>query len=139
MTRDGHRLLRGGVHYGGATLRTLPTREELEDIATQFHELVALARSNSIVMDRFTGTGVLTIDQAVTWAYSGSSRGHRVFMTTPGCPNRSSSCRASFHRVTRDVGDVLSRFEVRCDEVDVSLRLLADLVSREGPLDGSWR
>jgi len=42
---------------------------------------------------------------------------------------------ASFHRVTRDVGDVLSRFEVRCDEVDVSLRLLADLVSREGPLD----
>ena len=60
----GHRLLRRGVHYGGATLRALPTREELEDIGTQFHELVALARSNSIVMDRFTGTGVLSIDQA---------------------------------------------------------------------------
>jgi Ni,Fe-hydrogenase III large subunit len=30
---------------------------------------------------------------------------------------------------------VLSRFEVRCDEVDASLRLLADLVGREGPLD----
>jgi len=131
----GHRLLRGGVHYGGATLRTLPTREELEDIATQFHELVALARSNSIVMDRFTGTGVLTIDQArdlgvlgVVARASGLHDDARVSQPFVELP-------ASFHRVTRDVGDVLSRFEVRCDEVDVSLRLLADLVSREGPLD----
>ena len=37
--------------------------------------------------------------------------------------------------MTRDGGDVLSRFEVRCDEVDVSLRLLTALVAREGPLD----
>jgi Ni,Fe-hydrogenase III large subunit len=29
---------------------------------------------------------------------------------------------------------VLARFEVRCDEVDASLRLLGDLVNREGPL-----
>jgi len=41
---------------------------------------------------------------------------------------------ATFHRVRRDTGDVLARFEVRCDEVDVSLRLLSDFVSREGPL-----
>jgi len=33
-------------------------------------------------MDRFTGTGVLTIDQAVT-GYRVVAR-HRVFMTTPG-------------------------------------------------------
>ncbi len=60
----GHRLLRGGVQYGGATLRSLPTQQELDDIATAFHELVDLGRSNSIVMDRFTGTGVLSNDQA---------------------------------------------------------------------------
>jgi Ni,Fe-hydrogenase III large subunit len=42
---------------------------------------------------------------------------------------------ASFRSVSREGGDVLARFEVRCDEVDASLRLLADLVAREGPLD----
>jgi len=131
----GHRLLRHGVHYGGATLRTLPTREELEDIGTQFHELVALARSNSIVMDRFTGTGVLSIDQArdlgvlgVVARASGLNDDARVAHPFVGLP-------ASFRSVSRDGGDVLARFEVRCDEVDASLRLLADLVAREGPLD----
>ena len=86
-------------------------------------------------MDRFTGTGVLTIDQArdlgvlgVVARASGLHDDARVSQPFVELP-------ASFHRVTRDVGDVLSRFEVRCDEVDVSLRLLADLVSREGPLD----
>jgi len=74
----GHRLLRGGVHYGGARLRALPTKEDLDDIATQFHELVDLARSNSIVMDRFTGTGVLSIDQARDLGVLGSSRGPRA-------------------------------------------------------------
>jgi Ni,Fe-hydrogenase III large subunit/Ni,Fe-hydrogenase III component G len=130
----GHRLLRGGVHCGGATLRTLPTKEELEDIGTQFHELVDLARSNSIVMDRFTGTGVLSIDQArdlgvlgVVARASGLSDDARVAHPFVELP--------SFHTVTREGGDVLSRFEVRCGEVDVSLRLLADLVAREGPLD----
>jgi Ni,Fe-hydrogenase III large subunit len=134
-TVTGHRLLRGGVHYGGATLESLPTREELEDIGTQFREVVALARSNSIVMDRFTGTGVLSIDQArdlavlgVVARASGLTDDARVahpFLELP----------ASFHPVSREGGDVLSRFEVRCDEVDASLRLLADLVGREGPLD----
>jgi Ni,Fe-hydrogenase III large subunit/Ni,Fe-hydrogenase III component G len=134
-TVTGHRLLRGGVQYGGATLRVLPTREQLEDIGTQFHELVVLARSNSIVMDRFTGTGVLSIDQTrdlgvlgVVARASGlknDARWAHPFVELP----------ASARSVSREGGDVLARFEVRCDEVDASLRLLTDLVSREGPLD----
>jgi len=131
---SGHRLLRGGVHYGGATLRTLPSKEELEDIATQFHELVDLARSNSIVMDRFTGTGVLSIDQArdlgvlgVVARASGLDDDARVAHPFVELP--------SIQTVTREGGDVLSRFEVRCGEVDVSLRVLADLIAREGPLE----
>lgn len=131
----GHRLLRGGVHFGGTTLRALPTKEDLDDIATQFHELVALARSNSIVMDRFTGTGVLSIDQArdlgvlgVVARATGLNDDARVAHPFVGMP-------ASFRSVSREGGDVLARFEVRCDEVDASLRLLADLVAREGPLD----
>jgi Ni,Fe-hydrogenase III large subunit/Ni,Fe-hydrogenase III component G len=130
----GHRLLRGGVHYGGATLRALPTREELDEIATQFHGLVELARSNSIVMDRFTSTGVLSLDQArdlgvlgVVARASGLNEDARLSHPFVELP-------ASFHPVLREGGDVLARFEVRCDEVDASLRLLGDLVNREGPL-----
>jgi Ni,Fe-hydrogenase III large subunit len=36
-----------------------------------------------------------------------------------------------------ETGDVLARFLVRCDEVDTSLGLLSDYVSREGPLAAS--
>ncbi|MGA2968984.1 MAG: NADH-quinone oxidoreductase subunit C [Acidimicrobiales bacterium] len=138
-TVTGHRLLRGGVHYGGATLLKLPRVDELNEIARAFHELVDLARANNIVMDRFTGTGVLSAEQAreigvlgVVARASALDDDARVMHPFVPMP-------ATFHRVRRDTGDVLARFEVRCDEVDVSLRLLSDFVSREGPLtiDGS--
>jgi Ni,Fe-hydrogenase III large subunit/Ni,Fe-hydrogenase III component G len=130
----GHRLLRGGVHYGGATLRTLPRVDELTEIAQLFHQLVDLARANNIVMDRFTGTGVLTTHQAREIGVLGvvarasslndDARVRHPFVQMP----------TTFRSVTRDTGDVLARFDVRCDEVDTSLRLLSDFVSRDGPL-----
>ena len=130
----GHRLLRGGVHYGGATLLALPQVDAINEIARQFHELVDLARANSIVMDRFTGTGVLTTQQAheigvlgVVARASALEDDARVMHPFVQMPT-------TFHRVQRDTGDVLARFEVRCEEVDISLRLLSDFVSREGPL-----
>jgi Ni,Fe-hydrogenase III large subunit len=96
--------------------------------------LVDLARANSIVMDRFTGTGVLTTQQAHEIGVLGvvarasaledDARVKHPFVQMP----------TTFHRVQRDTGDVLARFDVRCEEVDVSLRLLSDFVSREGPL-----
>jgi Ni,Fe-hydrogenase III large subunit/Ni,Fe-hydrogenase III component G len=130
----GHRLLRGAVHYGGAALLALPRVDELTEIARAFHELVDLARANSIVMDRFTGTGVLSTQQAHEIGVLGvvarasslndDARVSHPFVQMP----------TTFHSAQRDAGDVLARFEVRCDEVDVSLRLLSDFVSREGPL-----
>ena len=133
-TVTGHRLLRGGVHYGGATLLALPRVDELLEIAQQFHELVDLARANNIVMDRFAGTGVLTTTQAHeigvlgvvarASALNDDARVAHPFVQMP----------TTFHSVVRDAGDVLARFDVRCDEVDISLRLLTDFVSREGPL-----
>jgi Ni,Fe-hydrogenase III large subunit len=130
----GHRLLRGGVRYGGAALRALPRTEELEEIGARFHELVDLARSNSIVMDRFTGTGPLSTNQAreigvlgVVARASGLNLDARVMHPFVDLPS-------TWHPAHRDTGDVLARFEVRVDEVDASLSLLADFVSREGPL-----
>ena len=133
----GHRLLRGGIVPGGAALRRLPRPDELEEIGTRFHDIVDLARSNSIVMDRFTGTGVLSTSHAeeigvlgVVARASGllldARLSHPFIEPPPG-----------FRPARHDTGDVLARFLVRCDEVDASLALLAGYIGRGGPLSAS--
>jgi len=133
----GHRLLRGGIFPGGARLQRLPRRAELDEIGHRFHEITRLARSNTVVMDRFTGTSVLTRSHAeeigvlgVVARASGLSLDARLsnpFVDPP----------AGFQPAGHDAGDVLARFLVRCDEVDASLELLAGYVDRGGPLSAS--
>jgi len=131
----GHRLLRGGLTFGGAALRSLPGPIELREIGEQFHELVALANANSIVMDRFTGTGILSTAAArdigvlgVVARASGLELDARVSNPFVDLPE-------TFRPSRHDTGDVLARFQVRCDEVDSSLDLLANYASREGALE----
>ncbi|MHB1446198.1 MAG: hydrogenase large subunit [Acidimicrobiales bacterium] len=133
----GHRLLRGGIVPGGARLLRLPRAGELEEIGARFHDIVALARSNSIVMDRFTGTAVLSTSHAqeigvlgVVARASGLDLDARLshpFIDPP----------AGFHAATQDTGDVLGRFLVRCEEVDTSLALLGAYIEGDGPLSAS--
>lgn len=130
----GHRLLRGGIVPGGTRLRRLPRPDELAEIGARFHDIVDLARSNSIVMDRFTGTAVLSSDQAeeigalgVVARASGlvlDARLAHPFIDPP----------VGFRASHRDTGDVLARFLVRCDEVDASLALLGGYVGGSGAL-----
>ena len=130
----GHRLLRGGVTVGGALVRRLPRPSELDEVGGRFRDLVELARANPIVMDRFTGTAVLTAAQAeeigvlgVVARASGLSidarREHPFIGPPPG-----------FREAVRRTGDVLARFEVRCEEVETSLSLLADSIGAGAPL-----
>jgi Ni,Fe-hydrogenase III large subunit/Ni,Fe-hydrogenase III component G len=133
-TVTGHRLLRGGVHYGGATVLALPRVDELHEIAREFHALVELARANNIVMDRFTNTGVLTTTQAHEIGVLGVVARASALHVDARVTHPFVQMPTTFHSIAREAGDVLARFDVRCDEVDVSLRLLADFVSREGPL-----
>jgi Ni,Fe-hydrogenase III large subunit len=44
---------------------------------------------------------------------------------------------AGFRPAHQDTGDVLARFQIRCDEVDASLSLLSDFAGRDGPLSAS--
>ena len=60
----GHRLLRGAITPGEVHLRALPQAAELEEIGERFRELVELARGQSTVVDRFTGTAVLRAEDA---------------------------------------------------------------------------
>ena len=120
----GHRLLRGGLVLGGARVRTLPTRAQLDDLAREIASFDALVRSNALVLDRFMGTAVLNGDDALALGTLGvvarssggsfDARRSHPFVIMP----------EAFRVITETGGDVWARYEVRRRELDVSLDLL---------------
>lgn len=129
----GHRLLRGAIYPGGAVVARLPDPDELAVIGTDIAEIVDLALGHSVVRDRFTGTAVLTGEQAAdlgTLGYVGRASGLTVDARhdhpLPGIEPP--------HTVhTNTGGDVLARFTVRAEEITASIRLITGHVAR---LDG---
>jgi Ni,Fe-hydrogenase III large subunit len=133
-TVTGHRLLRGAIHPGGATLRRLPDPEVLAAIATDIAEIVALALSHSVVLDRFTGTAVLTTQQATdlgTLGYVARASGLAVDARHDH-PYLSRGFPRTAH--THTDGDVLSRFTVRAEEIPASVARITQLLD---DLDGT--
>lgn len=124
----GHRLLRGGVFPGGAAIRQLPTVATLDMIQADFHDIVGIALANSTVLDRFTGTAVLSTEQAAeigTLGYVARASGLAV-------DARHAHPFTDLYRdieiPVRSSGDVLARFSVRVAEFDASLALLRRLL-----------
>ena len=120
----GHRLLRGAIRPGVTSLRQLPTEVELDQIASRFEDLVDLATTNTVVMDRFKGTAVLSKSDATAIGTLGvvargsgltlDARAAQPFVDLgPGLPV-----------VVEDAGDVMARFSVRVREVRASLHLV---------------
>lgn len=133
----GHRLLRGGLLLGGIRLRSIPSHLELDKIERKFNELVELAESNSIVIDRFSGTGVLELERARQIGVIGlvaRASGHLVDARYQH-PSTDESCR--FTLSSKQDGDVLARFRLRCDEVYVSLGMIRKVIDDGGPFEVS--
>jgi Ni,Fe-hydrogenase III large subunit/Ni,Fe-hydrogenase III component G len=135
----GHRLLRGAITPGEVHLRSLPRTDELAEIGERFHDLVELARGQSTVVDRFTGTAVLSAEDAaalgvlgVVARASGSTLDARVAHPVDGFI-------PGFAPVRAETGDVLARFDVRVEEVKASLDMVADYCTRSGPVVSSHR
>ncbi|HUY22329.1 MAG TPA: NADH-quinone oxidoreductase subunit C [Acidimicrobiales bacterium] len=129
----GHRLLRGAITPGEVRVRALPRDAELREIAERFHELVELARGQSTVVDRFTGTAVLGAEDAaalgvlgVVARASGSTLDARVAHPT-GAP-----LMTGFSPAGARTGDVLARFDVRVEEAEASLAMLSDRCTTSG-------
>ncbi|MBB3053329.1 Ni,Fe-hydrogenase III large subunit/Ni,Fe-hydrogenase III component G [Prauserella isguenensis] len=124
----GHRLLRGGIHLGGTAVRHLPDTDTLASIGEDIAELASLALGHSVVRDRFSGTAVLTHEQATdlgTLGYVARASGLAVdarhdHPTLPEPGERAS------HSHTQ--GDVLARFTVRTEEIAHSIELITRLV-----------
>jgi Ni,Fe-hydrogenase III large subunit/Ni,Fe-hydrogenase III component G len=123
----GHRLLRGGVYPGGAALQNAPDPGQIRAIAADIADLVDIALGHSIIRERFTGTAVLTRQQAIATGALGyvaraSGLPYDARLAHPFCELNALSI------PTLASGDVFARFLVRAREAQVSAALLAELL-----------
>ncbi|MFH8838053.1 NADH-quinone oxidoreductase subunit C [Streptomyces sp. NPDC017868] len=134
----GHRLLRGGVVPGGTVLRALPDPARLASVGRDIREIAGLALHHSTVRDRFTGTAVLGPRAARDLGCLGYvARASGLTGTDARVAHPFLSYDTELPVPVRDTGDVLARFLVRAEEIDVSLALVDHLA--EGAAPGETR
>jgi Ni,Fe-hydrogenase III large subunit/Ni,Fe-hydrogenase III component G len=133
----GHRLLRGGIQVGSASLIALPDVALLRSIADDVAELSAITTGNATVRDRFVGTSVLSNEAALRLGVLGyvarasgvdiDARRDHPFIDLGD----------AFDVVVETGGDVMSRYAMRVREIAVSAAVVADLVARLDGLTGT--
>ena len=123
----GHRLLRGAIRPGGVELLTLPNPGQLARLAEDLAEVTALTLENTVIRDRFTGTAVLTLEQArdigclgYVARASGLATDARLDHPTSDLP---------VIPLTKTGGDVLARFTLRAGEFAASTQLATYLIN----------
>jgi len=136
----GHRLLRGGILLGGATLHRTPDPAHLAAIGADIRDIVALALDNSLVAERFTNTAILSPQQArdlgalgYVARASGLSIDARRDHPAGIFPDDGRQLADLLTIPTHTTGDVLARFQQRAAEIDASLAVLDALVRTVSP------
>ena len=122
----GHRLLRGALTPGRVSVQALPDPDVLRRIGEDVAELAELTLAHSVVRDRFTGSAVLTADDARAigcLGYVARASGIAVDSRAdhPQAP-------VTVTPVVRTAGDVLARYDVRRAEFAQSIDLIRRLL-----------
>ncbi len=128
----GHRLLRGGITIGGASLRRPVDVELIRSVAAEADEIADMTLSHGVVLNRLTRTAILTREQARhigALGYVARASGWAVDARTE---HPFVDLGDAFEVITESGGDVLARFVVRAREIQVSARVIADLAARLG-------
>jgi len=123
----GHRLLRGAITPGAVELLGLPDPAELARIADDLAEVAELTLANSVIRDRFTGTSVLTRDQARDLGCLGPVARASGLATDARIDHPTTSLPVT--PLTQTAGDVLARFALRRDEFAAGTELASHLIS----------
>jgi Ni,Fe-hydrogenase III large subunit/Ni,Fe-hydrogenase III component G len=123
----GHRLLRGAISPGAVTLLALPDPAQLLRLAEDLEEVAELILANTVVRDRFTGTAVLTREQARDLGCLGYVARASGLATDARVEHPSAELAVT--PVTRTDGDVLARFTLRLDEFAAATKLAVHLIS----------
>jgi len=117
----GHRLLRGAIGVGSTSVKALPDRSELVAIGEGFEDLVGLALSNTVVIDRFEGTAVLSLHDAMAIGTLGPVARASGLGIDARSTNGFFDGGEPFAAVTQQAGDVMARFVQRVEEFRASL------------------
>jgi len=133
----GHRLLRGAIQPGRTCVQRLPTPAELGEIRQRFDDIAALATSNTIVMDRFRGTAVLSAQDAAGIGTLGVVARASGLTLDARIAHPFTDLGSGFRPAQQAGGDVMARFTVRTDEVRTSLGLISELAGQAGALSAT--
>ncbi|HVX69617.1 MAG TPA: NADH-quinone oxidoreductase subunit C [Mycobacteriales bacterium] len=136
-TVTGHRLLRGAITPGAVELRALPDVGVLRDIAAEAAEIAELTLAHSVVRDRFTGTGVLTAEQAIDLGCLGPVA--RASGVRNDARHDHPSVDIIPDLVGESGGDVLARYQIRSREIAASVALLERLLADVTVIDCAAR
>jgi Ni,Fe-hydrogenase III large subunit/Ni,Fe-hydrogenase III component G len=129
----GHRLLRGAVDVAATRVLSLPGERELTAIAAAFEDVVALALSNSVVVDRFEGTAVLGRADAVAIGTLGVVARASGYQTDARVAHP--FVEPAFSPVGHEAGDVMARLLQRVEEFRVSLATVREVAGSLRRLD----
>jgi Ni,Fe-hydrogenase III large subunit/Ni,Fe-hydrogenase III component G len=133
----GHRLLRGAITPGEVRLRALPDLALLGDVAAEAAEIAELTLAHSVIRDRFTGTGVLSAQQAADLGCLGPVA--RATGLAVDARFDHPSVDLAPDPATETGGDVLARYLVRRREIAASVDLVARLLDGATALEGTAR
>jgi len=133
----GHRLLRGGITIGGAAVTSLPDLDTVRSVAAGLVELANNVLASSTVLDRFTGTAVLSPEAAAGVGALGYVARASGIDIDARRDHPFVDLGASFEVVLEQDGDVLSRFLLRVREAAVSTAVILDLAARLGGSPGT--
>ncbi|HUZ25528.1 MAG TPA: NADH-quinone oxidoreductase subunit C [Streptosporangiaceae bacterium] len=126
----GHRLLRGAIRPGHTSVRGLPAPAELDEISRRFDALVELATANTVVMDRFRGTAVLSRQDALGIGTLGVVARASGLALDARVAHPFADLGGGFRPATQAAGDVMARFLVRVEEARASLLLITELAGQ---------
>ncbi|MHB1008597.1 MAG: hydrogenase large subunit [Propionibacteriaceae bacterium] len=132
----GHRLLRGAVTLGGASLRRPVDPDLVGRAADEAVELAHLAMSHSVVADRLHRTAVLSADKVRHMDVLGYVARASGVSTDTRADHPFVDLGPAFHVVTHPDGDVWARFLVRVGELGVSAAVIRDIADRLGDVLG---
>ncbi|MEP7034707.1 MAG: NADH-quinone oxidoreductase subunit C, partial [Actinomycetota bacterium] len=128
----GHRLLRGAISPGQVRLLALPDPLKLAELAEDLDEVAELVLANTVVRDRFTGTAVLTLEQAQGLGCLGYVARASGLATDARLDHPTAELVIT--PATRNGGDVLARFTIRVEEFAAATQLAVTLISTAGAL-----
>jgi len=123
-TITGHRLARGAIFPGGAHIHAAPDPAQINNIAADLAEIVDIALGHSVVRERFTGTAVLTRQQAAdigTLGYVAKASG-RNYDARIAHPITDLGDLLTIHTFTQ--GDVLARLRIRAAEAQTAASIV---------------